>query len=236
MARCATHRDAEAEASCVRCGDFVCRLCTPLEPVAMCNRCVVRATVDWEERGELGAARAFWGTLRVSLSEPLRLGRRLGGAGHWVHALQFVFLCGVCGLLPLATVGAVPLLAGADAPRLGLHSTGMLGTAVSLLPASLVLSTLLALVVALWSAWLWVLCRGLGISIRYDVLTRAAAYGLSPLAVPVLGPLLLPVALFWSALTLYGALSARGREMRALSCLLLFVAGALGPGLVWFWG
>ena len=36
----------KAEASCTRCGDFVCRLCTPLEPVAMCNAawCAPRST------------------------------------------------------------------------------------------------------------------------------------------------------------------------------------------------
>ncbi|MFT3923505.1 MAG: hypothetical protein QM778_13300 [Myxococcales bacterium] len=237
LARCATHRDAEAEASCVRCGDFVCRLCTPLEPVAMCNRCVVRATVDWEERGELGISRAFWNTLRAGLAGPFSLGRRLGGAGHLVHALQFVFLCGVCGLLPLSIAGAVPLLTWADAPRLGLHSTGLLGTAVSLVPASLVFSTLLSLGVAVYAGWLWALCRMLQIAVRYDVLVRATAYGLSPLAIPVLGPLLLPVGLFWSGLALYGALSARGQTARALSGLLLSMGGwaVIGVVAVWWW-
>lgn len=221
----------------MRCGDFVCRLCTPLEPVAMCNRCVVRATVDWEERGEMGALRAFWCTLRLSLAGPLTLGRRLGGAGHLVHALQFVFLCGVSGLLPLSVVAAVPLLTWADAPRLGLHSTGLLGTAVSLLPASLVISTLLCLCVALFAGWLWALGRAWGVRTRYDVIARAAAYGLSPLALPVVGPLLLPLGLFWSGLALYGALSARGDAARAFGSLATSWLGGVLVGLVafWFW-
>jgi hypothetical protein len=235
QARCATHRDAEAEASCARCGDFVCRLCTPLEPVPLCHRCVVRATVDWEERGELGMLRAFWSTWRMGLVAPLSLGRRLGGAGHLVHALQYVFLCGVSGLLPLSIAGAVPLLTWADAPRLGLHSTGLLGTAVSLVPASLVISTLLAMCLALAALALWTACRLWGLSVRYDVIARAGAYGASPLALPVLGPLLLPVGLFWSGLALYGALSARSHAARALASLMTVALSAVLVGLVAFW-
>ncbi len=234
-ARCATHRDAEAEASCTRCGDFVCRLCTPLEPVPLCHRCAVRATVDWEERGELGLSRAFWGTLRASFSGPARLGRRLGGTGHAGYALQYVFLCGVSGLLPLSIVGAVPLLTWADAPRLGLHSTGLLGAAVSLVPGSLVLATLLALGVALGSLWLWCVARATGLFVRYDVIVRAAAYGSSPLALPVLGPVLLPVVLFWSGLALYGALSAHGAPWRALLSLASASLGAVALGVGLFW-
>jgi hypothetical protein len=219
--RCATHRDADAEATCSRCGDFVCRLCTPLEPVALCGRCVVRTTVDWEERGELGLLRAFLSTLRQASTGPLQLGGRLAGAGHLVRALEFALLCAVSRLLPLSMLAAVPLLTWADAAKLGLDSTGFLGTAVSLLPGSLVLSTLWAVGVAAFAAWLWVCASALGIVVRFDVLTRAASYGASPLALPVFGPLLLPLALCCSGLTLYGALRVRASSGRAAASVAL---------------
>ncbi len=217
--RCATHQDADAEASCTRCGDFVCRLCTPLEPVALCTRCVVRATVDWEERGELGLLRAFWTTFRVSMRAPVRLGLRLGGAGHAVHALQYAALCSVCGLLPLSLLVAVPLLGWADALRLGLRSTGLLGTAVSLVPFALVVSTLVPLALALLAYWVWLCAFLCGVRVRHDVMLRGAAYGASLLAVPVLGPMLLPLVLGYSGAVQYGALCAHSNRKSALIVL-----------------
>jgi hypothetical protein len=206
----------------------VCRLCTPLEPVALCARCAARVAVDWEERGELGALRAFLRTLRLALRAPVRLGARLGGAGHASSALHFAALCAASGLLPLALVAAVPLFVRADPLRHGLRSAGFWGAAVSLVPAALVLSTLLAAFgVPLLAGWVWLSARLWRISIRYDVLVRAFGYGLSPLALPLLGPLILPIALFWSLLTLYGALRVRGGSARACASVACAVIGVL---------
>lgn len=209
VARCTTHEDAAAEASCSRCGDFVCRLCTPLEPLPLCARCVLRCTVDWEERAELGLFRAFLRTLRESLGAPGRVGRTLGGAGHVAAALEYAALCALCGLLPLSLAAATPLLAWADAHRLGLESTGILGAAVALVLGALVASTLFAFAVGLGALWLWGVARAFGIPTRLDLLLRALAYGASPVAVPLLGPALSPVALLFSLLSAHAALRAR---------------------------
>jgi hypothetical protein len=168
--------------------------------------------VDWEERGELGLSRAFFSTLRESLGGPVRLGQKLGGAGYMSAALQYTFLCGLCGALPLALLAAVPLLIWADPQRLGLSSTGSLGAAVAGVLGAFVASTLLTLVPVLLGAWGWLLGLSFGTRLRYDVALRAAAYGASLIALPVLGPLLLPLALCWMLLTLFGAL--RGRRQR----------------------
>jgi hypothetical protein len=231
------HPDAPVEATCARCGDFLCRLCAPLEPVSLCPRCVARGTVDWEERGDLGPGRAFLSTARESLSGPLRLGAKLNGAGHAGSALQYAFLCGICGLFPLSLLAAAPLLSWADAQRLGLESTGSLGAAVAVVLGALIASTLLASCVGVVVTWLWCAAVLSGVDVRLDVLLRAAAYGMSPLAIPILGPIASPLACLWAALSVFGALCARSKAWRALlvlSCAVLvpaFVALAL-----WFLG
>jgi hypothetical protein len=121
-------------------------------------------------------------------------------------------------------VAAGPLRAGIDARRQGRESTGFFGAAVSLVLASLVVSTVLAASVAAWCAWVWTCARLSGISARYDVLVRAAAYGMSPLAVPLVGPLLAPLALSWSSSALHGALSARASSLRAAGALSMAMA------------
>lgn len=216
-----------AEASCTRCGDFVCRLCGPVSPVALCQRCGVRSTVDWEERAEQGLLRAFGATCLASLRKPVRLGGRLGGSGHLGPALQYMALCALSGLLPLALALVVPVLGFAEVTRFGIRSTGLLGTAASLLPLALVLSTLLPLLGLLASRWIWLCARACGARVRYDVVLRGFAYGLSPLAIPLLGPLLFPFALGLSTTVLYGVLRVRAGSRRALTTLVLAWGGVM---------
>jgi hypothetical protein len=207
--RCTTHADAVAEGSCARCGDFVCRLCGPLEPVALCPRCAMKTTLDWEEPGDHGPIRAFVETLRESIGSPSRVGARLGGSGHALAALAYVTACGVCGLLPLSLLMAVPLVSVANPYELGLKSTGVLSVGVSLVLFSIAAATLLSLGVALFAAGIWVVARLLGVPVRYDVQLRACAYGMSMVALPLIGPLLLPVAIVQALLMSRAVLRAR---------------------------
>jgi hypothetical protein len=223
-ARCTTHPDAVAEGSCARCGDFVCRLCGPLEPVALCPRCAIKTTLDWEEPGDHGPIRAFVETLRESIGSPSRVGARLGGSGHALPALAYVTACGLCGLFPLSIVLAVPLVSVANPYELGLKSTGALSVAVSLVLFSIAAATLLALGVAVLAAAIWGVARVLGVPLRYDVQLRASAYGVSLVALPLIGPLLLPVALVQSLLMSLAVLRARGDAQRAAAVVGIAVA------------
>jgi hypothetical protein len=173
-------------------------------------------------------------TFSESIAGPVALGKKLGGAGHTLFALQYASLAALCGLLPLTLVTAAPLLAWIDARRLGLDSTGFLGAAVSLVLGSVVCSTLVAIVVAALAGCVWLSARLLRVSVRYDVLLRALAYGTSPLAVPLLGPLLLPLAASWSCLSAYGVLCLRSAPWRAVLALLM-PASALAAGALWMW-
>lgn len=226
-ARCTNHGDAAAEGNCARCGDFVCRLCGPLEPVALCPRCAIKTTLDWEERGDYSPFRAFWLTAREAVGSPTRMGSRVGGAGHAFSALLYVTVCALLGLVPLSLILSVPLLTLAKPYEFGLRSTGALSVAVSLVLFSVAGATLLSL---LWSGVafaIWGAARIAGISIRYDVLLRAGGYGLSLLGVPLVGPLLTPIALVQALLAAHAALCARSQPARATLALSL-VAVSVG--------
>jgi hypothetical protein len=232
-ARCTTHSDAQAEASCARCGDFVCRLCGPLEPVALCPRCALKTTLEFEEPGESTLARAFYVTARDAVGSPSRMGERLGGSGHVLTALSFVTVAALLGLVPLSLILAAPLLAVADAVRLGLRSTGVLSVGVSVVLLAVALATLLALSVLVFTSWVRLAARITGIHVRSDVLLRATSYGLSLLALPVLGPVLLPVAFAQALLATHAALAMRATSQRAaLTLVLACTIGLVELGLV----
>jgi hypothetical protein len=230
-ARCTSHPDALAEAHCARCGDFVCRLCGPLEPVPLCTRCALKTTLDWEERGDHGARRAYYLTLRDAIGSPTRLGQRLGGSGHIGSALSFVTITALLGLVPLALLMSVPLLSVADPMRLGLRSTGVFSMAIFLVLFSVALATLLGLWVLGFSLCVWLTARLFAIPVRYDVLVRASGYGLSLLALPVLGPLLVPFSLGQTLLACHAVLFARRADERAL--LALVTVGLVAAGAIW---
>jgi hypothetical protein len=232
-ARCTTHPDALAEGSCARCGDFVCRLCGPLEPVALCPTCAIKTTLDWEEPGDHGPVRAFVLTLREAIGSPSRVGARLGGSGHVLAALSYVTACGISGGVPLALLMAVPLVSIANPNELGLRSTSVMSIAVSLVLSSVAAATLLALLVAALATLIWLMARLAGVPLRYDVQLRASAYGMSFMALPLIGPALWPVALVQSLIASRAALRARSDARRAAVVLAgaLLLALALGLGL-----
>jgi hypothetical protein len=225
-ARCTTHPDAESEGHCARCGDFVCRLCGPLEPVALCPRCALKTTLEFEEPGEHTLLRAFYVTARDAVGSPTRMAERLGGSGHVLTALSFVTLSALMGLVPLSLLVAAPLLSVADAVRLGLRSTGVLSVGVSLVLFAVALATFLALTVSMLATLVWAAARLCRISVRFDVVLRALSYGVSLIALPVIGPLLWPVAFGQALLASHAALSLRANPGRA--ALTLAIALAIG--------
>jgi hypothetical protein len=235
-ARCTTHPDELAEGSCARCGDFVCRLCGPLEPIALCPRCALKTTLDWEEPGDHGPVRAFVLTLREAIGSPTRVGTRLGGSGNALPALAYVTACGISGLLPLSVLLAAPLVSVANPYEIGLRSTGVLSVGVSLVLFSVAASTLLTLAVAALAGAIWLVARLAGVPLRYDVQLRASAYGVSLVALPLIGPLVLPLAVVQSLLMSRAVLRARSDAGRALIVLAvataLFAGATLGLGIL----
>ena len=220
-ARCTTHPDEESEGHCARCGDFLCRLCGPLEPVALCPRCALKTTLEFEEPGEHTLARAFYVTARDAVSSPTRMAERLGGSGHVLTALSFVTASAMLGLVPLSLLAAAPLLSVADAVRLGLRSTGVLSVSVSLVLFAVALATFLALTVSMFATLVWSMARVFRIAVRFDVVLRALSYGTSLIALPVLGPVLAPVAAVQALIATHTALSSRSDGTRALLALVL---------------
>jgi hypothetical protein len=111
---------------------------------------------------------------------------------------------------------AALLLTVADPLTLGLRSTGVLSLAVTVALACIGFATLLPLLHALWTLSLVGLGRLFALELRFEPLLRAGAYGLSLLAVPLVGPLLLPLSLMWMLVAVHGALRAQEPSHRAL--------------------
>ena len=231
---CRAHGTTRAEASCARCGDFMCALCGPLTPRPLCARCSARGVVDWEERGDQFWGRALLSTFWEAVSTPRRLGKRLGGSGRVAWALGYGALCTLLGTLPLSLVVAALLLTVADPLKLGMRSTGVMGLAVFSVLASVGVATLLPLALAAWAGLLRLTAALFGLDTRFDLLLRAASYGLSLSAIPLVGPLLLPLALLFMLSTVHAALSAQGGAGLALSALLSACALVVSPFAL-FW-
>ena len=68
------HPEAEARYTCERCGNFICSPCTRFGEggETFCTSCEAKApsSIPWERRKELGIPRAFFETLKESLSSP----------------------------------------------------------------------------------------------------------------------------------------------------------------------
>ncbi len=94
-AHCARHPDREAIDTCVRCGNYLCGLCSlPLAQGRHCPDCAerVRSTersTPWEKRKELGAVPAFKETIRLVMREPTRFFKRMPREGGYESPLLF---------------------------------------------------------------------------------------------------------------------------------------------------
>ncbi len=80
QAPCANHPEERAAHICGRCGDFICARCAlQVEGQLRCPRCatlgaeVPSAPIPWEQREELGWARAWLETARASVVSPAAL-------------------------------------------------------------------------------------------------------------------------------------------------------------------
>lgn len=231
---CRAHKTTPAEASCARCGDFMCALCGPLSPRPLCGRCSARGAVDWEERGDQFWGRALVSTFWEAVSTPRALGRRLSGTGRVGWALGYCALTTFLGMLPLSLLVAASLMTVAEPLKLGMRSTGVMSLAVSSALASVGVATLLPLVLLAWVGLVRLSASVFGIETRFDLLLRAACYGLSLLAIPLLGPPLLPLALLFMLSTVHAALAGQAQAGPALSALLSASLLLLSPfALLW---
>jgi hypothetical protein len=194
-ARCRAHPIEPAEHSCARCGDFMCLLCGPLEPVALCARCLARTSLDWEDRGDQTAARAFLRSWFECVTHPSQVGARLLGSGHAASALVYSVICSILCLLPLALVLDALLFTYLAPEKIGYPSIPVLSLSVAIAGASIAVPTLLTLCFAIWAVLVRFVARRLGGRPSLEVLIRTASYGPSLVALPIAGVLLLPMAL-----------------------------------------
>lgn len=76
LASCGVHPDQPARLPCPRCGTFACDLCLVRQPdgTERCARCHARhdSQLAWDQRAELGTARAFWRTTTAMMTRPLQ--------------------------------------------------------------------------------------------------------------------------------------------------------------------
>ncbi len=231
-AHCATHPDEDSDAICSRCGDFMCALCGPLVPVPVCARCLLRATVDWEERGEISLSRAFLSTARECITSPSKVGARLGGFGHGFSALTFAALSALVGALPLALVFDAVLLSVSDTELDTFRGMSVLTLSAVVAIASIAYASLLPVLLALWASFLWSFARALGAHPSYETLLRAGCYGTSPCALPLLGPLLAPLAVVQQGLLVRAVLTRDGMLSGGLSFVCTLLAWLVPAGLV----
>jgi hypothetical protein len=207
----------------------MCGLCGPLSPAPLCARCGVRGAVDWEERGEQSLLRAFFSTFKEAVTTPRQLGARLNGAGRVGLAFSYAVSCTLLGTVPLAFLVAALLMTVADPLILGMRSTGVLSNAVSTVLSAVALATLLPAALFGWASWVFLVARVLLVQVRFDQLVRAGLYGFSLIAVPLLGPLLAPLAFVSALLGMQGLLSEQAGPLRATAILLVALLLALGP-------
>ncbi|MEL6177742.1 MAG: Yip1 family protein [Myxococcota bacterium] len=117
-ASCAHHPTVPMQASCGRCGDFLCHACLEqargVPPV--CVLCQQRGVfipgetpLPWESGTR--TLRGFWATVVLSWSQPRTLFRRIDPAGGWWSAQLYLLGCEVGALLGGAALVGVLLRA-----------------------------------------------------------------------------------------------------------------------------
>lgn len=174
-------------------------------------------------------ARALVLTVREAIVRPRLLGAQLSGAGQLGMAYLYGATVTLLGGLPLCVLLAALQLTVADPRTLGLRSTSVLSNAVFVVLSAFGAASLVPSLLLVWAGLLWSCARLLGTVLRFDVLARASLYGVGMLALPVLGPLLLPVALVLSWSAAHGALSAAGDVPRASFALALALTACAVP-------
>lgn len=222
---CTLHPAALAQGACARCGDFVCGLCTDeLDDAALCARCAVRSAVAWEVRGEESWPFAFWHTWAEAMSSPRRLGVKLAGPGYGLAALGYLLLAALVGVLPLGLLLSALSARGADPFTLGIGSTSALSTSAAWVLGTVAWASLLVLVVVSWALCARGLSAALGRPVALARVLRVLAYGASLVALPCVGPLLVPVALVMAGAGLHACVSVHGSVQAAR---LISLVGAL---------
>ncbi|HEY3353913.1 MAG TPA: Yip1 family protein [Polyangia bacterium] len=191
---CALHPQTPAVGLCPRCGGYLCYWCQRLGPdgVVLCATCAERVDVGgpvpWDQRDELGVWRAWWRTLKESLTGPDRFFARACRSVHTntplLYATMAVWLGQAWLMLLYSIVGIVMMVASKE-----------VGGGIAMAVGSIVGFTLLAPVSALMQCYvsggLTHLCaRMLGGRGSYQASARAIAFSLGPYAfgvIPYLG-------------------------------------------------
>jgi hypothetical protein len=117
-ARCARHPEAEAAATCARCGAFACAACvrTGLDGRSYCAACeaFMPVALAWDGKGPV--LRRWFSTAWALMTRPTVTLARAPPDGSAGASLGFALLAGMVGWLPtwgtFAALDAVSLLAG----------------------------------------------------------------------------------------------------------------------------
>jgi hypothetical protein len=144
-------------------------------------------------------------------------------------AFAYAVGCTLLGAVPLSLLLAALLMTVADPLILGMRSTGVLSNAVSSVLAAVALATLLPLLLFAWAFWVFAVARLLLVSVRFELLVRAAVYGFSLTAVPLFGPLLLPLAFVCALSCMQALVATEAAPLRATGIVLLGSLLVLSP-------
>jgi len=153
---CAIHAVTTSTGLCNHCGNFGCDDCLGyLRGELICQDCVLEGRVavypptPWEQRSDLGIARALWGTVWAVTSRPAPFFREMNPDGSVGEALGVAALASACGALVLGgisgfAVGSIGLLEGGEGALVALGIGGaMIAMMLIMVPIGVVIGALL---------------------------------------------------------------------------------------------
>ncbi|MDP1827850.1 MAG: B-box zinc finger protein [Archangium sp.] len=105
-AACAVHPGEPATGTCPRCGNFICRRCE-FDAAGNCSACATRLgpgaiAMPWEQREQLGWARAFLEQTKLGLRSPRLYVSAIRPEARWQDAFSYGWL--MAGLVALLTI------------------------------------------------------------------------------------------------------------------------------------
>lgn len=233
---CANHLDAQAVATCQRCGTFVCEACVVRGAAGtFCPACAPKVNrTPWEERSRIGWISAFGQTVQGTLLAPRRFFRLEPVDMGYGSAVLWAIVCSLIG-------GAFALAWGVVQAAIGLglaDQNPLLGTYLGAGGESLVLafiqflaSPIIVVVAVLVMSGLTHLCLMMvgGAKRGFDTTFRTFAYCETTqlfAVVPLAGAFL---AFFWNlVITINGLATAHETTVGKAAAAVLIPVGVLG--------